>query len=193
MSLFSKLFGGKKKAPVSDVGSLVQETIEGLLEKANFDLHFEIITKDQERGQDSKQESSSGHVDSQILIEFSGPDEELLRDKEGQMIDSIQLFIKRVIQHHFPEDRTEVIIDCNGFIEESSKELVELAEKLKGIALEKGKSVYFRALPPKDRKVIHQYLAADERVKSRSVGDGLFKKIKIYPVKGASQEESSVD
>ena len=109
------------------------------------------------------------------------------------MIDSVQLFLKRVIQHHFPDDRTDVVIDCNGFIEESSKELVELAEKLKGIALEKGKSVYFRALPPKDRKVIHQYLASDDRVKSRSIGDGLYKKIKIYPAKGATQDETSAD
>ena len=69
---------------------------------------------------------------------------------------------------------------------------VELAEKLKGIALEKGKSVYFRALPPKDRKVIHQYLAEDGRVKSRSIGEGHFKKIKIYPTQtseGTSVEE----
>lgn len=109
------------------------------------------------------------------------------------MIDALQLFLKRVIQHNFPEDRTNVVIDCNGFREESSKELIELAEKLKGIALEKGKSVYFRALPPKDRKIIHQHLAADERVKSRSIGDGLYKKIKIYPVKGAAQHEKSAE
>ena len=73
---------------------------------------------------------------------------------------------------------------------------MDLADKLKGIALEKGKSVYFRALPPKDRKVIHQYLANDQRVKSRSIGDGLFKKIKIYPVKGQRndvEDESSVE
>ena len=181
MSLFSKLFGGKKKSVVSDVGSLVQETVGGLLEKADFELDFEINSKTGDQGEP------------QLLIEFSGPDEEILRDKEGQMIDAIQLFLKRVIQHHFPEDRTDIIIDCNGFVEESSKELVELAEKLKGIALEKGKSVYFRALPPKDRKVIHQYLAADERVKSRSIGEGLYKKIKIYPVKGAAPEETSAD
>lgn len=170
---FSKLFGGgKKKTGGSELETLVQETVQGLLEKANFDLQFEI-----QMGTDDQNEP-------QMLIEFSGADEEILKDKEGQMIDAIQLFLKRVIQHHFPEDRTNVVIDCNGFREESNQALVELAEKLKGIALEKGKSVYFRALPPKDRKIIHQYLAGDDRVKSRSIGDGLFKKIKIYPVKG---------
>jgi spoIIIJ-associated protein len=178
---FSKIFGGKKKSESSEVESLVQTTVEGLVEKAGFNLQFEIQAGTDDQGEP------------QLVIEFSGVDEEILKDKEGQMIDAIQLFIKRVIQHHFPEDRTNVVIDCNGYREESSQALVELAEKLKGIALEKGKSVYFRALPPKDRKIIHQYLAGDERVKSRSIGDGLYKKIKIYPVKSGGRGQEVVE
>ncbi len=79
-------------------------------------------------------------------------------------------------------------VDSNDFREKSNQTLVELAEKLKEVAIERGKSVYFRALPPKDRKVIHQYLAQDERVRSKSIGEGLFKKIKIYPIKGGSSK-----
>ncbi len=178
---FSKLFGSKKATGESEVETMIRSTVEGLLEKAGFELDFELQSSKDDQGED------------QVVIEFSGADEEILRDREGQMIDAVQLFIKRVLQHHMPEDRTNILIDCNGYREESSKELVELAEKLKGIALDKGKSVYFRALPPKDRKVIHQYLANDDRVKSRSIGDGLYKKIKIYPSKGAAQHEKSVD
>jgi spoIIIJ-associated protein len=170
MSFLSKLFGGKKKA-ASDVEALVANTVEGLIEKAQFELSYDLRIEVNDRGE------------AIITVEFSGVDEEILKDKEGQMIDALQLFLKRVMQHHFPEDRTDVVIDCDGFREESSQQLVELAEKLKEVALEKGKSVYFRALPPKDRKIIHQYLAGDNRVKSRSIGEGLFKKIKIYPVK----------
>lgn len=169
---FSKLFGGKKKSDSENsLGSLVRDTVDGLIEKANFELTYKI-----KNTVDAKNEP-------QLYIEFSGKDEGLLKDKEGQMLEAVQLFIKRVIQHNFPDDKTEVIIDCNGFIDESSRVLVELAEKLKGLALEKGKSVYFRALPPKDRKIVHQHLAGDSRVRSRSVGEGLYKKIKIYPVK----------
>ncbi len=178
---FSKLFGGKKKTGGSEIENLVQSTVEGLVEKAGFDLQFEISSGNDDQGEP------------QLTIEFSGADEEILKDKEGQMIDAIQLFLKRVLQHHFPEDRTNIVIDCNGYREESSQALVELAEKLKGIALEKGKSVYFRALPPKDRKIIHQYLAGDDRVKSRSIGDGLYKKIKIYPVKAGNGKQTQAE
>ncbi len=177
----SRIFRGKKKEGDSKIEDLVRSTMDGLIERGNFDLAFEIAYEDDEQGLP------------QMFVEMSGSDDVLLKDKEGQMIDAIQLFLQRVVQHNFPDDKTNIFIDCNGFREESNQALIELAEKLKGIALEKGKSVYFRALPPKDRKVVHQYLASDERVRSRSIGDGLFKKIKIYPAKQSSLEDARMD
>jgi spoIIIJ-associated protein len=183
---FSRIFGGgkKKEGSVSEADQLVEETLQGIIERGGFELDFTVSVSDQ-----SAEERS-------LTIEFTGPDSELLKEKEGQMIDSIQLFLKRVLQHRFPEDRTNINIDCEGFREESNLALIDLAEKLKAVALERKKAVYMRALPPKDRKVIHQHLAGDDRVKSRSIGDGLFKKIKIFPMKeGAGQgvDDQSAD
>lgn len=184
---FSRIFGGKSKegAPrgsssgaQTDVDRLVEDTLAGIISRAQFDLNFETNA-----GEDDKGER-------QLVIEFSGDDSELLKEKEGQMIDALQLYLKRVIQHRFPDDRTNIMIDCDGYRDESNQALVELAEKLKGIALERNKAVYLRALPPKDRKVIHQHLANDDRVKSRSIGDGLYKKIKIFPIKEGGNHAS---
>lgn len=182
---FSRIFGGKNKdepaqnsggGAQTDVDRLVEDTLAGIISRAQFALDFEANS-----GVDDKGER-------QLVIEVSGDDSEILKEKEGQMIDALQLYLKRVIQHRFPDDRTNILIDCEGYRDESNQALVELAEKLKGIALERNKAVYLRALPPKDRKVIHQHLANDERVKSRSIGDGLYKKIKIFPIKeGGSQ------
>lgn len=179
----SKIFGGKKKSSGggSEVEDLVYDTLAGLIQKGDFALSFELNASTDDAGEQT------------LTIELSGDDEDVVKDKEGQMIDAIQLFVQRVVQHNFPEDKTKITIDCGGYLEESSQALVDLAEKLKGIALEKGKSVYFRALPPKDRKIIHQYLANDERVKSRSIGDGLYKKIKIYPVKAGGKDAPAAE
>lgn len=173
MGFFSKLFGGKSKSANSEVEALVQKTLEGIIEKAQFELSFDLRTESEDNGET-------------LFIEFNGADEELLKDKKGQMLDAFQLFLKRVIQHNFPEDKTNVSVDCGGYRDESANALIERAENLKAICIEQGKSVYYRALPPKDRKVVHQYLAKDPRVKSRSLGDGLYKKIKIYPAKSNS-------
>lgn len=170
---FSKLFGGgKNKSSNNEVEALVQATLEGIIERAQFDLTFDIRSEKEEGG------------DAILAIELSGADEEILKDKKGQLLDAFQLFLKRAIQHNFPDDKTNVTVDCGGYRDENANALIERAENLKAIAIEQGKSVYYRALPPKDRKIVHQYLAKDPRVKSRSLGDGLYKKIKIYPAKG---------
>lgn len=168
---FSKLFGGGKK---EDLESVVEATLNGILDKGGFDLSYELNL--------SKKDDIT-----EVKIEFSGNDEELLKDFKGQLLDALQLIIKRVTQHHFADVQTNVIVDCGGYRQESEAALIERAEHLKAIAIEQGKSVYYRALPPKERKVVHQYLAQDGRVKSRSLGDGLYKKIKIYPAKAPAE------
>lgn len=174
--LFGKLFGGKKKKSDGPEG-LIEELLAQIIELGKFELSYELKTLE----------------DGTIHIDVFGTDEELLTSKEGQLLDALQLYLRRALQHQLPEDNINVNIDCSNFREQANEALIQLAEKLKGIALEKGKSVYFRALPPKDRKVIHQYLAEDGRVKSRSIGDGHFKKIKIYPVKEQSGMTDDMD
>lgn len=178
---FSKIFGGKKKETpaVSAAGgsavSLVERTMQGLIEKAQLDLDFEV-------------RSDAGGETEEITVELSGADQNFLTEKDGALLDAFQLFFKRVLQHQLPDARVNVGFDCNGFRDELSKGLVDLAEGLKEKCLSQGRAVYLRALPPKDRKIVHQYLASDERVRSRSVGDGLYKKIKIYPAKANGRD-----
>jgi spoIIIJ-associated protein len=167
--ILGKLFGKKKKDVEGGPEGIINDLMGNIIELSGLELSYDI--KPMNEGT--------------IHVDVYGADEELLTGKEGQLLDAVQLYIRRAIQHQLPEENINVNIDCANFREQADAALVALAEKLKGIALSKGKSVYFRALPPKDRKVIHQYLAEDGRVKSRSIGDGHFKKIKIYPVKGS--------
>lgn len=166
MGLFAKIFGGKtEKQKQSSVDGLLKQ----ILEKGGFGISYDLKVLDNQEG-------------FQVFeIDFYGEDEKLFTEKDGSLLDSFQLFIKRYLQHHFPRDTTNVICDCGDFREKANQSLVELADHLKKKALDQKRSVYLRALSPKDRKVVHQFLATDKRVKSRSVGDGLYKKIKIYP------------
>lgn len=169
-----KLFGVKKKDESDGTLSVVENTLGGIIERAGFDLEYTVDWK---------------AADNEVCVELKGGDQELLKAKEGMLLDAFQTFLKRVLIHEFPDRTLNLSVDTGGFREESNQSLIDLAEKLKGIAMEKGKPVYFRALPPRERKVIHQYLANDARVKSRSIGEGLFKKIKIYPIKESSAPE----
>lgn len=175
--ILGKLFGGKKKKDGNGPEGLVEDILGQIVELGQFELSFEVKSVDE----------------SLIHVDIFGKDEEMLTSKEGQLLDALQLYVRRAVQHQLPEQNINVNLDCSNFREQANEALIALAEKLKDIALTKGKSVYFRALPPKDRKVIHQYLAEDGRVKSRSVGDGHFKKIKIYPVKGGESPMDDIE
>ncbi|MGH1467836.1 MAG: protein jag [Bdellovibrionales bacterium] len=163
MGFLSKLFGGGKK---SEIEAELEEVLQQVLDKGGLSLSFDI-----KAAPDGKE----------LLFDLYGEDEERAKEKEGMFLDSLQLFLRRVLQNKFPEERKSIIVDCDSFREDADQTLIELADKLKGICLKKKKPVYFRAFPPRERKIIHQYLSEDDTVKSKSVGEGLYKKIKIFP------------
>lgn len=168
MGFIKKIFGlgGAGASSVfTEAEDIVEEQLENIIKSLQLSLSFQVSSDDE-----------------QIFVNFEGKDVKSLTEKEGHLLDALQFYVKRVIQHTLPEAKMGLQFDAEGYREEALKQLIVLADKLKGIALDKNKSVYFRALAPKDRKVIHQHLAKDDRVKSKSVGEGLFKKIKVFPV-----------
>ena len=171
MGLISRLFGGGN----DDGGSyknpkhLIEEVFNGLIEKSGLELSFDIA-------KDKEQEMET------YKVNIYGADEGMLIQKDGMLLEAFQLFIKRVLQHNFADEPVNVTCDSNNFRSEENKTLEGMIEKLKEKALAQGRPVYVKALPPKERRVVHQFLAKDERVKSKSIGDGHFKKIKIYAV-----------
>lgn len=178
-NLFSKIFGGKKNKIENDVVSTIESTLRTLIDKSALKLEFEL----------KKNEPTEETEETQIDINFFGEDGNLLTQKDGQLLDAFQLFVKRVSQHRFPEERVNFAFDCDGFREDSNQALMELVDRLKKVVIEKGKSVYCRSLPPKDRKFVHQYVAKDDRIRSCSVGEGLYKKVKIFPNRNEEKEE----
>ncbi len=59
------------------------------------------------------------------------------------------------------------------------KSLIELADKLKAELYDKNAPVLMKALSPAERRIVHQHLSEDPKIKTSSIGDGRFKKIEI--------------
>jgi spoIIIJ-associated protein len=175
MNFFKKLFGSGSKEELDSRG-FVEETARSLIAATGFDLDVSVT---QEVGKESEVV---------LNVEFYGADEEFLCQKEGQVLEAIQIFLKRVLQNRWPDDRAQITVDAAGFSEANEKELHALADKLRNAVLTKKRPVYFRALPPKDRKIVHRFLAEDDRIRTRSVGEGTFKKIKIFLANGSDKE-----
>ena len=122
--------------------------------------------------------------DSTVLCTMTGAHEEHLVGPEGRTLDSLQYLLRKMVSTHLP-DRIMLALDAGNFRERRGEELktkaLELAEQVKA----DGKTQAIPALNPSERRVVHMALQEDKGVRSRSVGEGLFKKVLIYkPGKG---------
>ncbi len=110
---------------------------------------------------------------------LSGEYEEKLTGPEGKTLDSLQYLMRKIVTKKVPE-RLKLTVDVGNFREKRQEELKVRAVELAVMVKEDGKTQVIPALNPSERRVIHMALQEDKEIRSRSVGDGLFKKILIF-------------
>ncbi len=102
----------------------------------------------------------------------------------GQTLDAIQYLLRKMASKKFAE-KVQLTLDAGDFRESRLQELEETAVRLAAEVRDTGKTQSIPALNPAERRIVHMALQNDTTIRSRSVGEGLFKKILIYlPGKG---------
>ena len=157
-----KLFGGKKQSLKKEIESILNE----VLEKGKFSLSFQISEKKENTFQ----------------VDIFGEDEGLLKTKEGRLLQAFQTYFLCVLKKQFPESKSTVIVDSNGFWEERLNRLFSLVEELIEKAVKMNRPMVLKkALPPNERRLVHERVSEDKRIKSLSFGEGFYKNIKFIP------------
>jgi spoIIIJ-associated protein len=114
-----------------------------------------------------------------VVCKVSGEHQETLTGQEGRTLDSLQYLLRKMTSRLLP-DRTKLLIEVGDYrerrMEELKKRVLELAAKVR----EDGMTQAIPALNPSERRMVHMVLQDDKEIRSRSVGDGLFKKVLIY-------------
>jgi len=114
-----------------------------------------------------------------VACTLRGEFEENLIGPDGKVLDSLQYILRKMISRKIPE-RLKISINVGEFREKRLDDLKVKAVELAAQVKEDGKTQVLPALNPSERRVIHMILQEDKDIRSRSVGDGLFKKILIY-------------
>ncbi|MGI9536694.1 MAG: protein jag [Desulfocapsaceae bacterium] len=110
--------------------------------------------------------------------------QEILTSQEGRVLDSLQYLLRKIVSKKV-EGRVQLTIDVGNFREKRFQELKERAVDYAAQVKENGKTQVISSLNPSERRVVHVALQDDPDIRSRSVGEGLFKKVLIYkPGKG---------
>lgn len=157
------LFVGKKQNPKKEITDILNE----ILDKGKFSLSFQVSEKEET-----------------LQVDIFGEDEGLLKTREGKLLQAFQFYFLCVLRKNFPEFKGRLTVDSNNFWEERRQQLFSLVEELVEKAAETGRPVVLkRSLPPNERRLVHEKVSSDKRVKSLSVGEGFLKNIKFVPNK----------
>ena len=114
---------------------------------------------------------------SELHLDIKADDLELLTNKRGAVLDALQFLINKM----HGQKGGRIFIDCDGFRSRHEEDISGLALRLGEKAKRLRKPVTINSLNAHDRRLVHMALQDDQELRSRSKGDGEFKKVVIYP------------
>jgi len=115
----------------------------------------------------------------------------LLIGKKGKTLEAIQLIVEKVINKK-NEKRSRTLVDIEGYMEKRNSYLKSLARRLADKCKRFGKPVSLEEMNAHDRRIIHITLRGDKEVGTRSKGEGVLRKIVIFPQKRSHQKKEQV-
>jgi spoIIIJ-associated protein len=114
------------------------------------------------------------------VLEIAGDGTGLLIGKHGQTLDALQFIINRIANKD-RQDMVHITIDTEQYRERHIERLRSMAIKMGQKARKTGKSVSLEMMNPYDRRIIHLTLKNEPDLNTRSIGEGVFKKVVIQP------------
>lgn len=114
-----------------------------------------------------------------LRLNLAGPEPELLVGPEGQTLEALQYLLRKILSKQLGR-RVALELDAAGFRARRRGDLESRARSLAAEVKAGGKSRSFPAMGPAERRIVHLALEGDPEIRSRSVGEGIFKKVLIH-------------
>jgi spoIIIJ-associated protein len=163
-----------EKKPAQDLKILTDEEREAIKADINNLLELmgfpSVVTVSQDG------DSLLGHINGDHVEDIIG--------EEGRTLDSLQYLLRKMFSKKL-SFKIILNLDAGDFRANRLQNLTDLGLKYAAEVKETGKTRAIPSLNPSERRVVHMALQNDKDIRSRSVGEGLFKKVLIYrPGKG---------
>ena len=122
------------------------------------------------------------------IFNVIGGNPALLIGKRGKTLEAIQLIVEKVINKK-NEKRSRTLVDIEGYMEKRNSYLKSLAKRLADKCKRFGKPMSIGEMNAHDRRIIHITLKSDKEVSTISKGEGILRKIVIFPKKSSHQKK----
>ena len=125
--------------------------------------------------------SISFRGDSKIGISIESSDSSILIGRKGKNLDAIQL-VANVYAGNLDPD-LKIVIDSENYRMRHEEQIIRNAYKTAEIVRRTGRSRLLDPMNPFERRLVHTALNDVEGVDTKSEGEGLYKQVRIIPVK----------
>ncbi len=113
-----------------------------------------------------------------ILVDINGEDTGFLIGYRGNVLNSLQVILNNIANKGINE-RVRVLLNIGGYKQKREQDLKELAEKIAGTVIRKGKSITLEPMTSYERKIIHAELQSNSKVETHSIGEEPNRKIVV--------------
>lgn len=119
-----------------------------------------------------------GQAKGKINLNIEGDASGALIGRKGKTLDAIEYIVNRII-NNTSDKKIKIVIDSENYRQRHIDSLNELALKLGEKVKNQKKTLSTPPLNPHDRRIVHLALKSDERLDTKSRGEGLLKKVVV--------------
>ena len=155
----------KVKFYLPDISENIKTLAEGLLNRLNV----------------SYLEIKVSFNDNAYTVEILGTkDPGFIIGKEAKLLNSIQYILNQMTNKQ-EKKHLIVRVDVNGYRNRRKEALISKVKNIAEKVKENGKSITLEPLHAANRRIVHQFIEKDSKVKTKTIGDGEFKRVVILP------------
>jgi len=134
---------------------------------------------------------SIGEKDGNIYVEMESADSRILIGKQGRTLDALQFIVNLLIEQK-DRDGRRVMLDVANYRDKRQKRLSRLAKMVADKVIKTRQPISLDYMNPYERRIVHLALEQDEKVYTKSDGNGIYKRVKIIPY-GADMDQYEKD
>lgn len=121
-----------------------------------------------------------GLEDRLIYVDISGPDAELLVERDGEMLRALEHIAAKILQLE-PEEHDRISFDALGFKADRAADLRAIAERGIAYVRDKERPFSFDPMSSRERRLLHLILKQHNDLRTESSGEGPRRFVVLYP------------
>jgi spoIIIJ-associated protein len=163
------------KEPLSTLSEKHVGEVQALLERIIRLGRFSLIVSTRKLAPDAAEADAP-----EWLIEFSGPDSDLLLDAKAELLDALAYIASKAVRldEHF---HSKIVFDCQDYRKLRAEELKLTAQLAAERVIESGEPFALNPMNAFDRRLVHLALKDQPLVHTESQGVGSGRQVVILP------------